>query len=99
MSVTLAGNGTGAGTGRWTDCLFADEGGAESTSATDCVGDAPGRRDHLRQPCSSGCAVLAQGEGGRTAGGSAGEEEWREEAEEGGRRREEKGESRQSCGC
>lgn len=107
VSGTLAGNGTGAGTEavRWTDCRFVDEGGAgsaagaESTSAADCVGGAAGRRDRLRQPWSIDWAGLAQGEGGRTAWGSAGEEEWREEEEEGGRRGEEKGESRQSCGC
>ncbi len=74
MSGTLAGNGTGAGTEavRWTGCWFVGEGGAgsaagaESTSATDCVGDAAGRRDRPRQPWSPGWAAPAQGEGGRT---------------------------------
>lgn len=89
----------------WADSWFVDEGGAgssagaESTGGTDRAGDAAGRNDHLPQPWSIGRAGLAQGEGGRTAGGSAGEVEWREEEEEGGRRGEEKGGSRQSCGC
>lgn len=101
VSGTSAGNGTGAGTEavRRTDCWFAGEGGAGSaagaagTSATECVGDAAGRRDHLRRPWSPARAESAQGEGGRTAGVSAGEEEWREGEREEGRRREEKGES------
>lgn len=81
VSGRLVGNGTGAGTEavHRTDCCFVDEGGAvsaaESMSVTDCVGDAAGRRGHLRQPRSTGQAGLAQGEGGKTAGRSAGEEE------------------------
>lgn len=107
VSGALAGNGTGAGTGavRWTDCWSVGEGvagsaaGAEGTGATGRVGDAAGRRDHLRQPCSPGWAGLVPGKGGRAAGGSAGQEEWRGGEGEGGRTREEKGESGQSCGC
>lgn len=97
VSGTLAGNGTGGETEavHWTDCWFVDEGGAGS--AVECmratVGDVDGRRNHLRQPRSTEQAGLAQGEGGRTAEGSAGEEEWREEEEEGGRRGVERGES------
>lgn len=61
--------------------------GAERTSD----GNAAGRKDRLPQPWSTGGAGLAQGEGGWTTGGGAGEVEWREEEEEGGTRGEEKG--------
>lgn len=90
---------------RWTDCWFVGEGGAgsaawaESTSATDCVGDAAGRRYHLRLPWSSDRAAVAQAEEGRTPGGGAEVEEGKGGEKEGGRTGEERSESGQSCGC
>lgn len=101
MSGSQAGNGTSARTEavHWAECWFVDGGGfgsAESTSGIVRAWDAAERKDHIPQPRSIGWAGLPLGEGGRTAGGSAGEEEWRKEEKTGG---EEKGEPRQNCEC
>lgn len=104
MSGSQAGNGTSARTEavHWAVCWFVDGGGfgsaagAESTSGFVRAGDAAERKDHIPQPPSTGWTGLPLGEGGRTAGGSAGEEGWRKEAKTGG---EEKGEPRQNCEC